>query len=119
MSDAKKDFHAIEAAAAQGDAEAQYDLGKLYYNGSDVEKDYAQAIHWYQKAAAQGLAQAINSIGDCYFYGHGVEKNDSKAHSLYEKAAEQGLASAQSNLSMTITGVAVQRKTIPRHSTGL
>ena len=42
-----------EKAAAQGYAQAQYNLGALYGNGQDVPKNNAQARLWWEKAAAQ------------------------------------------------------------------
>ena len=41
-------------AADQGDAIAQYQLGRCYYNGEGVQQDYAEAIKLYRKAAEQG-----------------------------------------------------------------
>ena len=43
-----------EKAAAQGDADAQYNLGVLYYNGEGVPRDISKAREWFEKAAAQG-----------------------------------------------------------------
>jgi uncharacterized protein len=42
----------IRAAAQQGDAEAQYELGNAYYYGKGVPQDYKEAQMWYDKAAA-------------------------------------------------------------------
>lgn len=41
-------------AAQQGDADAQYNLGDCYYNGTGVTQDYEEAKKWFEKAAAQG-----------------------------------------------------------------
>ena len=41
-------------AAEHGHSEAQFRLGKGYFNGSGVEKDEAEAVKWYRKAAEQG-----------------------------------------------------------------
>jgi uncharacterized protein len=41
-------------AADQGNAYAQYNIGRLYDNGWGVEKDYTKALAWYQKAADEG-----------------------------------------------------------------
>ena len=42
---------------AQGDAEAQYQLGTLYHTGRGVEQDYARAAEQYAKAAVQGARE--------------------------------------------------------------
>ena len=40
--------------AEQGNAKAQSKLGKMYYNGQGVKKDYANALDWYKKSALGG-----------------------------------------------------------------
>ncbi len=45
-------------AAEQGNADAQYNLGKCYLEGIGVEKDEAQAKRWLQKAADNGNTNA-------------------------------------------------------------
>jgi len=42
---------ALQESALGGDAEAQYLLGKRYYDGDGVTQDYDQAVSWYRKAA--------------------------------------------------------------------
>ena len=49
-------------AAAQGDADAQFNLGLMFEKGQDVAKDKAEAIRWYRLAAAQGDADAIAEL---------------------------------------------------------
>lgn len=41
--------------AEQGDAVAQYNLGKMYRKGHGVSKDGKKAAKWYRKAAEQGM----------------------------------------------------------------
>lgn len=48
----------ISNLAAQGDPQAQMDLGYLYQHGYGVPKDLAKAQEYYQKAADQGLVRA-------------------------------------------------------------
>jgi hypothetical protein len=45
-------------AAAQGYAEAQYNMGVMYRDGEGVSQDYAEAAKWFRKAAEQGDANA-------------------------------------------------------------
>jgi uncharacterized protein len=45
-------------AAAQGDADAQNNLGLMFEYGHGVAQDRAEAIRWYRLAAAQGNAAA-------------------------------------------------------------
>ena len=44
----------LQAAAAQGLADAQYFLGRLYLEGKGVDGDRAQAMLWLGRAGAQG-----------------------------------------------------------------
>ncbi len=53
---------AVRRAAAQGLAQAQYNLGLMYAEGRGVQRDDVQAVAWLQKAAAQGFAQAQNNL---------------------------------------------------------
>ena len=39
--------------AQKGNAEAQYNLGVMYFNGQGVARNYRQAAAWYKKVLAQ------------------------------------------------------------------
>ena len=91
-------FPLFEKAAEQGNAEAQYSLGRCYYNGEGVGKDFTKGVYWYGKAAEQGHAEAQYNLGKCYYYGEGVNKDHAKAVYWFDKAAEQGDVEAQYNL---------------------
>ena len=84
--------------AEQGDANAQCNLGVLYFCGRGVSKDYNEAAKWYRKAAEQGHAAAQCNLGALYDSGKGVSQDYNEAAKWYRKAAEQGDASAQFNL---------------------
>ena len=89
----------LRKAAAQGDAEAQYQLGLDYYKGySGVPLDFTESAKWFRKAAEQGHAEAQGYLGDCYNYGKGVSVNEKEAVKWYHKAAVQGLSMAQYEL---------------------
>ena len=40
-------------ASEQGDVDAQFYLGEMYYYGQGVKKDSREAVKWYTKAAQQ------------------------------------------------------------------
>ena len=42
-----------QAAAENGDAEAQYKLGDCYDKAKGVTRDYEKAAYWFAKAAEQ------------------------------------------------------------------
>ena len=83
-----------QGLANQGDANGEYELGRMYLWGHGVPQDYAQADYWYHKAADQGLAKANYAIGNLYYYGDGLEQSDQDALVWYHKAADQGDATA-------------------------
>jgi TPR repeat protein len=85
-------------AAEQGHAEAQYWLGRCYFDGRGITRDRAEAIKWWRKAAEQGHAGAQYWLGLCYEKGQGVSKDFAEAAKWYRKAAEQGNVYAQFNL---------------------
>ena len=58
--------------AEQGDAEAQWFLGSMYYQGKGVPQDDQEAVRWYWQAADQGDAYAQNTLGYMYEHGRGV-----------------------------------------------
>ena len=60
LHDAKaSDPRALAAAAARGDAKAQFDLGLRYARGLGVPQDYVLGYMWLNLSAAHGLADAI------------------------------------------------------------
>lgn len=48
------------------DVVGQYCLGKCYFEGIGVTKDYNKAIEWYKEAAEQGYAIAQYNLGVYY-----------------------------------------------------
>jgi TPR repeat protein len=53
-----------EKAAAQGDAQAEYHIGTLYFAGQGVERDEAKAREWWERAAAHGHEVAKEALED-------------------------------------------------------
>ena len=88
------------ACEARGNAEAQNNLGFLYYTGQGVPQDYVEAARWYRLAADQGLAEAQYNLGLMYAEGEGVPQDDAEAARWYRLAADQGDAKAQKNLGL-------------------
>lgn len=84
--------------AEQGNALAQYNLGKMYYRGHGVPQDAKEAARWLQLAAEQGEAKAQFQLGIMYYRGHGVPQNSTEEARWYRLAAEQGHALAQYDL---------------------
>lgn len=99
----------IIAAAQKGDAEAQTELGYMYYYGDGAPRNYDKALEWYNKAAAQNYVYAQYNLGLIYDRGEGVMPDAVTAFSWYKKAAANGWAQAQHNVAhMYQTGVSVK-----------
>ena len=80
-------------AAQQGDADAQYSLGVMYYYGQGVPPDYARALKWYRLAAQQGNADAQVRLGVMYGTGQGIPQDNVEAYkwvALAKGAAKPG-----------------------------
>ena len=92
--------------AEQGNARAQYNLGKLIFGGEDQsrapsgfsfvqsEQTYRTAIYWFERAASQGHTNAQYYLGVMYEEGRGVSKNYRIAAKWYRLAAAAGNAYA-------------------------
>ena len=66
--------------AEQGDAEAQINLGMMYYRGQGVPQDYLEAATWYRLSAKQGNAFAQFDLGMMYENGQGVLQDNTQAY---------------------------------------
>lgn len=81
--------------AAQGNPEAQYEIGMRCLEGIEVPKDLKLAIEWLTKSSTQGFEDAQYLLGRCYESGTGVEENEKIALGLYIKAANAANKLAQ------------------------
>src|SRR5216684_2312106 len=109
------DFNSLREPAAAGDAQAQFSLANLYYQGLGVPQDYAQAVLWYGKSANQGFAPEQNRLGNMYEHKFGVPRDYKRALAYYRSAAKQGYALAQYNLGgMFEDGIGVKRNYKPQ-----
>lgn len=81
--------------AQAGEPKAQNRVGEIYANGTEVERDYAEALKWFRRAAKKGNDEAWKNIGWSYAFGKGVPQNSSKALYWLRKSAEHGNAEAQ------------------------
>ncbi len=62
----------MHAATYFADAEAQYELGKLYLKGDGISQSALQAARWLSLAARKGHVAAQATLGDLLFNGEGV-----------------------------------------------
>lgn len=81
-------FEETTRLAEQGDAEAQYELGKAYYYGENITQNYSKAVDLLQKSATQNNEYAQLLLADAYVRGNGVLINNSKAAELWQKLVD-------------------------------
>ena len=82
--------------AGQGDARAQYRLGRLYEKGKGVSRVLRTAAKWYLEAAHQGNADAQYRLAVAYAYGlGGLDRDETRALMWLCRAAAQGQRKAQ------------------------
>ncbi|HEU4960378.1 MAG TPA: SPOR domain-containing protein [Sphingomonas sp.] len=100
-----------QGPAAQGDADAEFNLGQAYRLGRGVTADPAKAQDWYRKAAEQGHFQAEDNYGRMLFQsGHLAE-----AVPWLEKSVSRGDPRAQLILgTMLFNGDGGLKKDWPR-----
>jgi TPR repeat protein len=91
-----RDFEGAAAwfrrAAAAGNVEAQYALGRLYYEGFLVPRNTAEMRTMLKAAAWQGHARAQLTLGVIYEYGvDDIDHDYTAALMWYELAARHGV----------------------------
>ena len=94
-----------ELLANNGNANAQFNLGKMYEKGMGVTKSDYHAFQWINKAAKLGHTNAQYTLGYMYRNGSGVVKNANQTVKWFKEAGKKGHAKAQFNLgAMYING---------------
>ena len=88
----------IEAAALDGPAEVQFQLGERYRTGNGVLQNYAKAARWYELAAKQGDQSAAHELGKLLISGLGVAQDTEAGVELLAIAVEAGNANAMNDL---------------------
>jgi localization factor PodJL len=99
----------LTKAAASGNADAQFTLGRVYETGRGVKSDLTAARHWYGEAAGQGHAAAAFNLGMLEAQS-GTREGYGHAARWFDQAARRGLMDAQFNLGMLYSqGLGISR----------
>jgi TPR repeat protein len=99
-------FNALQKDAEAGIASAQRELGELYLQGKDVQRDEVKAVEWLEKAATQSDAKAQFKLSLIYDMGEpGVPIDNVKAVDWLQKSAIQGNIDAQTVLGSMYGGI--------------
>lgn len=90
-------FGYCKKAAEQGDALGQWCVGRAYFTGEGVQKDWLAAEVWLRKAAAQANPFAAYTMGLIQ-----EERDPKTAPTWFQQAAEQGLPQAMRKLGLML-----------------
>ena len=105
----------IRRQAEQGDPEAQYNLGNMYFNGEGVPQDAPEAVRWYRlPAGEQGHASAQFNLGIRYYEGLGVLRDSVLGHMWLNIASANGNETARDSrdcLEIGMTPAEIRRAT--------
>lgn len=95
----KEQMKLLKLRAEQGDPQAQYELGRIYRDGTHgVEKDIQEAMKWFQPAAEKGNPRAQNTLGCILLIHKDVKQDNQEGVKWIRLAAEQGDPQAERNL---------------------
>ncbi|HMG16929.1 MAG TPA: tetratricopeptide repeat protein [Saprospiraceae bacterium] len=75
-------------ASNKGCALSEYNIGKLYYFGLGVDKNFCIAEKWFEKAASHGEPKAFFQIGFINFLGNCKKKDLKKAYINFLESCE-------------------------------
>jgi TPR repeat protein len=82
-------YTAIRRRAQDGDPKAEYELGRMYETGNQVEESAKEAFKWYSASAAQGYPDAQYRLGLAYLYGIGTQQSIAQAGAWLNKAKDK------------------------------
>ena len=103
-------IEALHGSATKGLAEAQYELGKAYRDGNDVNRDPSEAVRWFTAAAEKGYAKAQRHLGTHYANGDGVSQDTVLAIMWLTLAAQNGLVTAEMSLQSVRAGASAEQR---------
>jgi len=112
--DIKEALKYWKSASDAGEAQAEYEMAKIYENGLYGEaQDYAKSLELYTDAANKGFAGAINDLGLIYFQGGflGLQADRAKGLDLFRQAADLRHPEAMFNYAGLIDDGLVEGKT--------
>ncbi|MEI8294349.1 MAG: tetratricopeptide repeat protein [bacterium] len=108
--DTEQAVRIFQTSAEKGHPFSEFMMGKAYYNGWAMKKNYAEAAKWFRMSAEKGIPPAQYWLGICLHNGLGIQKNDVDAAQWFLKSAKQGYPPAQRNLGLCyVDGLGVEK----------
>ncbi|HTM82118.1 tetratricopeptide repeat protein [Asticcacaulis sp.] len=80
----------LQSEAAGGNAQSQFDLGRVYYTGYGVPADNMQARKWFCEAAKQDHPIAKSQCAGMMYNGQGGPEDTAQAMLYLKEAASKG-----------------------------
>ena len=77
----------VDSSSATEEAELDYSLGVLCYEGLKLPKDYSKSVLFFGKAAEKGHVRAQCCLGMMYAAGLGVPQDHTEAAIWLKRAA--------------------------------
>ncbi|OQR81230.1 hypothetical protein ACHHYP_16625 [Achlya hypogyna] len=100
-------IHFLRQASAAGHAQADYELGVLYYTGAageDLPEDESKALEYFERAMARGkFSYAAYMVADLLFQ-NGSKDDYTRALQLMYTAAEAGHRYARQEIQTLLSG---------------
>ena len=93
--DPQKGIELLKKAAHAGEADAAFELGMAYANGTAVEQNLNYAYGYYLRAALQGNMKAQYALAKLYMEGRGVPQDYHETLKWLARSANQGYVLAQ------------------------
>ncbi len=90
----KEELKALVASAEKGNADAQCNLGVIYFTGEGAPQNIPEAIRLFTAAAERKNLDAQRNLGWIYRHTEGY-LDSKKAAKFYDMAARQGDAESQ------------------------
>lgn len=90
-----EDFSELLDLAEHGNVTAMVKVGKAYYTGERIKRDYEKAYMWFRKASKNINAEAEYYISKCYQRGCSVDYDYDTGQKWLKASAEHGYAQAQ------------------------
>ena len=95
----------FQAAAAQGDGYAVFNVGYMHMKGIGTARNATAAVQHYKLAHAAGVASAYNGLGVLYFSGESDRGVDyAAARRAFQKGAALGDPDSIFNLGTIYAG---------------
>ncbi len=98
----ESDLDWLQRIAADGDHDAQIDLGVRYRDGVGLKQNDALAVQWYRRASDGGHLGGHDSLGWMYKMGRGVARDDTAALTLFRRSADGGHNQGMFNLGVML-----------------